>query len=174
LSSIPINLNQFTRRGIPEPTSRLIIFCHETADPALIDAKTWLERELWQKISNFNPKAQLTVVERYENDSDNPSISEIYEPARLAIFPVRLPLLKSARFLAEAMAMGLPCVITSAVLQSPVVQKSLPGLKLGEHYVRADTAESFAALAGRLLDIKGPGQHLAKSGRDFIEKLLTP
>ncbi len=159
------DLNYFTRRK-SNSTSRLILFGYNPADPTLVDAHRWLEREIWHHIQNFNPKAELKIIENLEGDA----LLAEYEAARLVIFPVRLPLLKSADSVLEAMAMGLPLVITSAFLQCPVVKETLPGLTLGDHYVRADTAESFGALAARLLEIRSPWQHLSKMGRQYVEE----
>ena len=158
------DLKKFSRQK-SNGTSRLILFRHDPNDPALVDARRWLEREIWPHIQTFNPQAELKIIENLSGDQ----LLAEYEAARLIIFPVRLPLLKSARPVLEAMAMGLPLVVTSAFLQCSVVKEALPGLTLGDHYVRADTAESFGALAARLLEIRSPWLHLSKKGRQYLE-----
>jgi len=88
-----------------------------------------------------------------------------YEAGRLALAPyLKLTPVNPQAWL-EAWAMQLPLI----TLPAAAFSLDKLGSRLGEHFLKGEDGPSLAALISRLLEIRGPGLHLAENGRKLID-----
>ena len=167
----------YFKRQLPvNITSNEVIFRHVPGEAAAEEALDYLLKEVWPAVRQLKPQAGLIIVTpgatRFEEIEENlAGVSRIsgladwrtlYERCRLVILPYRTTPTDYHPF-QEAWAMQLPVV---TMRPGALV---LPGLQLGDHYVQGADGPSLAALVARLLEIRGPGLHLAEEGRKLVE-----
>ena len=102
------------------------------------------------------PSTDLFRIEGYVKD-----ILPYYRNVALGLIPLRVGGGMRVKMV-EMMASGLPLVSTSIGAEG---NRAVPG----EHYLKADSAESFAAAVIRLLREKDERDRLSRAGRTFIE-----
>lgn len=170
-----VDTEYFRRNEAIVPNSDQILFTGTLGYEPNLDGLLYFYREIWPRIQAERPQTCLMIVGRAAppdiSNLDNgstvrvvssvPDMRPYYEKARVCIVPLRWGGGTRLKVL-EALAMQVPIVSTS-------VGVSGLNLKLGDHYLRGDSPESFANLTLRLLDIKGPARHLAKAGRQLVE-----
>jgi glycosyltransferase involved in cell wall biosynthesis len=165
----------FQRTTPPVPTSDEVLFTGTLGYEPNLDGLLYFYREIWPLIQAERPQTRLLIVGRgapaniqaLDNGVDVQVIGPVadmrpyYERARVFVVPLRWGGGTRLKVL-EALAMQVPLVSTS-------IGVSGLDLTLGDHYLCGDTAQSFASLTVRLLDIKGPARHLATAGRTWVE-----
>lgn len=166
----------FKRQTPINVTSSRVIFRHVPGEAASEEALAYLLKEVWPAVRQLKPEASLVIVTpgtaRFEEiEEKQAGVSRIsgladwrnlYERGRLAILPYRTTPTDYRPF-QEVWAMQLPVVTMRPGALA------LPGLQLGDHYVQGADGPSLAALVARLLEIRGPGLHLAEEGRKLVE-----
>jgi len=165
----------FKRTTPPVPASDEILFTGTLGYEPNLDGLLYFLSEVWPRIQAARPHTRLLIVGRnapsaisaWHNGTSVqvigpvPDMRPYYERARVFIVPLRWGGGTRLKVL-EALAMQVPIVSTTAGVSGLNVT-------LGDHYLCGDTAESFANLTLRLLDIKGPARHLAIAGRKLVE-----
>ncbi len=166
----------FSRQTPVNIMSSEIIFQHIPGETASEEALTFLQSEAWPQVRRLNPNARLLIVtpgpagfEEVEEGLEGvnrvraaPDLRPLYERCRLAVLPYqRTP--TNYHPILEAWAMQMPLVTTREGAAT------LPDLQLGDHYVQGVDGPSLAALIARLLEIRGPGLHLAEAARQLVE-----
>jgi glycosyltransferase involved in cell wall biosynthesis len=167
---------RFFQRTTPlVPASDEILFTGTLGYEPNLDGLLYFYHEIWPLIQAERPKTRLLIVGRgapariqaLDNGSDVRVIGPVadmrpyYERARVCVVPLRWGGGTRLKVL-EALAMQVPLVSTGMGVSGL-------DLTLGDHYLCGDTAQSFASLTVRLLDIKGPARHLASAGRSWVE-----
>ncbi len=144
------------------------------------EALRLLRDEVWPLVRGRHPYASLTLY--LEGDSGeklgqfahepawdikygkiNP---EIYETGRLSLAPFLWNSPANLQPALEAWAMQIPLI----VLPGAARRLETLGARLGSHFLKGEDGPSLATLVNRLMEIKGPGIHLAEAGRKLAEQ----
>lgn len=107
-------------------------------------------------MSALPPSTDLFRIEGYVKD-----ILPYYRNVALGLIPLRVGGGMRVKMV-EMMASGLPIISTSIGAEG---NQAVPG----EHYIKADSAESFASAVVKLLREKSERERLSRAGRAFIE-----
>ncbi len=175
-----LDTSYFTRQTPVNVTSQEIIFRHVEDDPASEEALNFVQTEVWAEVRRLTPVARLLIVtpgiasfEEIEEGAEGISrirgvqdLRPLYQGCRLALLPYLRPP-TDYQPMQEAWAMQVP------LITMPPGATTLPDLQLGDHYVQGADGPSLAALATRLLEIRGPGLHLAQQGRQLVENRFS-
>lgn len=143
--------------------------------PPNADGIRWFTTEVFQKIRQANPKAELTIIGKnppadfIELESQYPGVIEVtgyvddltpyLERAALMVVPVRAGGGMRVRIL-EAFARGMPVVTTTIGLEGIEAQ-------VGEHVFVEDNPDGFADAVIRLLRDPASQDRLSVNGRRF-------
>jgi polysaccharide biosynthesis protein PslH len=175
---VPLGID--VRSFIPEPgavkDAKRIVF-HGVLDYAPnIAAADFLIRRVWPRVHAARPDARLTIVGRdplpelrtlaasagVEVTGGVPDVRPWLTGSRVYACPMRNGTGSKNKVL-EAMACGLPCVLT------PLASRGIGGTP-GAHMLEADTEEEFAAAVVRVLDDDDLAARIGAGGRSFVEE----
>jgi sugar transferase (PEP-CTERM/EpsH1 system associated) len=164
----------------PPSSDPRVVFCGVMNYPPNEEAALWLGREVWPLVVRQMPAARLSLVgssppaSLYRLAESDPTIEVTgtvpdVRPhlwrAAIAAAPLRIARGVQNKVL-EAVAAGLPCVITPAVLGG-LPPEVLPACEV------ADDAEAFAASIGRWLS-RAPEERRAAAERADLQPLTWP
>ncbi|NHK28039.1 glycosyltransferase [Parvularcula flava] len=166
--------------GYTSPTDETgsLIFTGSMDWRANQDGLMWFLNEVWPLIAEKRPQTSFKVIgknppqhliDAAQNAGANWTFTGFVDDIRphaaegsAYVIPLRVG--GGTRIKAyEAMAMGLPVVSTALGVEG------LP-LSPGEHYLKADTPEDFAAATLRLLAETDTRRMLSMAARDYVEK----
>ncbi|HEX2914006.1 MAG TPA: glycosyltransferase [Chloroflexia bacterium] len=179
-----IDLDYFRRNSPINILSQEVIFRLAPHDPAALEALAFMLEEIWPRVRELNSQARLLLA----TPAGSPLLSQVagklssvfdethglsiiegvtdlrplYERCRLAVLPY-LGSPADTKPILEAWAMQLPFVTMQPGADA------LPGAQIGDQYVRGEDPKSYSSLVARLLEIRGPGLHLAEFGRPLAE-----
>ena len=161
---VGVNLDELRPPGPPTPEPH-VVFCGVMNYPPNEDAALWLAREVWPAVRLRIPEARLSLVGAYptravrrlatvdaliEVTGTVPDVRPWLWQSSVGVAPLRIARGVQTKVL-EALAAGLPCVVTSAVFDG-LPREVLPACR------RADAADAFAAAILELLAMPADGR----------------
>jgi glycosyltransferase involved in cell wall biosynthesis len=167
-----VDANFFAPRGLDIGADTLVFNGLMAYRPNL-DAATYLVQEIMPAVERVRPGATLTIVgDGYPSDLESlrrpnvlvtgkvPDIRPYLERAAVVVVPVRMG--GGTRLkVVEALAMSKAVVSTSIGCEGIQVRD-------GEHLLRADDTEGFAASIGLVLSDSERGTALGRAGRSLV------
>lgn len=161
------------------PASHDLLFVGGFRHPPNVDGILWFVREILPRLRALVPTARLLIVGSsvpqniLELASDAvevvgwvPDVTPLYLRVRAAVAPLRYGAGVKGK-VGEAMALGVPTVLTSIAAEGMHVESEV-------HALVADAPDAFAAHLGRLLTDDGLWQKLSTHGRTLIADRFSP
>jgi glycosyltransferase involved in cell wall biosynthesis len=174
---IPTGVDLDCFRYSPPNGSKEIVFAGSMDSLSNIEGVTWFLQEVWGAIKAKHPDATVKIIGRYPPASlvnqfavtDHVRftgwVNDIYRESRTGgIYVVPLRVGSGTRIkVFEAMAMGIPVVSTAIGVEGlPVAHE--------QHYLKADTADSFAEAIMRLFADFQLRLRLSQNARRLVEE----
>ncbi len=182
-----LDADYFRRSSPPNVVSKLVLFSAQTENKsdnrAIKAAVELMLDEVWPKVREKHSDAFLQIVageacrkflgEARNGDGYSLRYGTIlpgeYEGARLALAPYKDFVPVPPQPWLEAWAMQLPLI----TLPEGASTLADLGGRLGDHFLKGEDGPSLAALISRMLEMRGPGLHLAEASRKLIEQKFS-
>lgn len=170
-----VDLASFPFHGVEGREDLSMVMLGDMKWPPNRDAALWFTREILPLVVAEIPDAKLYLLggnppiaqlppasENLRIEGRVPEVAPYFERAALGLIPLRVGGGMRVKMI-EMMSAGMPIVSTT---QGAEGNEALDG----EHYVRADDAQSFAAAIVALLRDRAGRERLARDGRAFVER----
>lgn len=189
LEVVPNGVDDRYLSATPQPESGVVTFVGNMGYAPNVEGMRWFNKDVWPLIKKQSRHCRLVVV----GLDPVTSIKRLHSPPEITVtgtVPDILPWLQSAEVfvsplrigggfpnkLAEALALGVPTVATSAAAAG------IPEAQHDEHLLLADSPADFARCVGRLLDDSELRSTLSSNARrlmrgnyrwpDVVERLV--